>query len=179
MSASFPISLRKEDLRQCAFTWMDSSITEAFAPGWVNSPILHHNAAPGGRIIRSFCRTSQWSTIAHRPPSASLFLGLKNVGSIDMDPASPHLRLGNPFHSAGGVKTGVWSRDVLVLSHVAPPRSCQPERVMQRPIGGSAERLAWQPPESSVHPKSQPLYGRVEGREEGREERKERDWTEV
>lgn len=153
---------------------MDSSI-EAFAPGWVNSPILHHDAAPGGRIIWAFFTTPQSSTITHRPPSPSLVWGLKNVGSIDTDPASPHLRLRNPFHGAGGVKTGVWSRDVLVLSHVAPPRSCQPERVMQRPIGGSAERLAWQPPESSAHSKSQPLHGRVEERAE----RKERDWTGV
>ena len=125
VSASFPISLRKEDQKQGAFTWMDNSIIEDLAlwlgylshpPSWCSPRQLDH-----GVILQTI------TLVPHHPwrPASISFQGLENGGSIEMDPASPHLRFRNPFHFTGDVRAGMQSGDALVLSHIAPPRSCQ------------------------------------------------------
>lgn len=65
--------------------------------------------------------------VPHHPqrPASISFQGLENGGSIEMDPVSPHLRFRNPFYFTGDVSTGMQSGDAVVLSHVAPPGSCQ------------------------------------------------------
>ena len=120
VSGSFPISLRKEDQKQGAFTWMDNSIPEGLALWLGRCSRSPSHCSPRWLVMRSFCRPSHWSPITHRGLPASLFLALESGGPIEMDLASPQLRLGNPFHCTGDVRTGVWPGDTQ-------PKSCRPE----------------------------------------------------
>lgn len=116
----FPsLSERRTRDRVHSCGWTTASL-EILPHGWVTSLTLHQVAARDGWIMWSFCRPSHWSPVTHRGLPASLFWVLESGGSIEMDPASPQLRLRNPFHCTGDVRTGVWSGDT-------PPRSCQHE----------------------------------------------------
>lgn len=117
VSASFPISLRKEDQKQGAFTWMDNSIFEDLALwlGYLSHPPSWCSPRWLGHVV--ILQTITLVPITHGGLPASLFQGLENGGSIEMDAASPHLSFRNPFHCTGDVRTGMWSGDALVLSH--------------------------------------------------------------
>lgn len=54
-------------------------------------------------------------------------------------PHKYHIGLRYPLYSKGSTTMGAWSLDPLVLSHIASPGSCQPDKAMGWPFEGATE----------------------------------------